>query len=144
MGTSFPEAQKEEYTGDFKGEYGLDYWNRRRTAWIAGGPIQSASNTQSSQGPRMPSIFLGIAAPPKNGAPRKTSKTVVKLCEAMAPPFAEEDDAIWNSDGRAVWKSLSHGVKLRYPLPLPIVVRYSFLWILKRVHLLTLHRVPSV
>jgi hypothetical protein len=46
-GTSFSEAQKDEYTGDFKGEYGLDYWNQRRTAWIAGRPIQSTSNSQS-------------------------------------------------------------------------------------------------
>lgn len=73
----------------------------------------------------MASILPGIADPPRNGTARKTSKTVVKLCEVMAPPFAEEDDAIWNNGVRAVWKSLSHGDKLKYPLPLPIVVRHS-------------------
>jgi len=127
---SLPEAQKDEYTGEFKGEYGIDYWNRRRTAWIAGRPIQPTLNSQSLQEPRLSSVSSGIADPLRNGTPRKTSKTVAKLCEVMTPPFAEEDDAIWNNGVRAVWKSLSHGDKLKYPLPLPVVVRYSFLWVL--------------
>jgi len=126
MDASSPETQI-EYTGDFEGEYGLDYWNRRRTAWVAGRPIQSVSTSQSPQGTRVTSVSSEITDPPRNGAPRKTSKTVTKLCEVMAPPFAEEDDGIWNSGVRAVWKSLSHGDKLKYPLPLPVVVRHSFL-----------------
>lgn len=126
MGVSFPEARQEEYTEDFTGEYGLEYWNRRRTAWLTGRPIQSTSDAQSPQGPRMAFLSPGIADPPRNGTPRKPSKTVTKLCEVMAPPFAEEDDAIWNHGVRSVWKSLSHGDKLKYPLPLPIVVRHSF------------------
>ena len=129
--TSLPEAQKDEYTGDFKGEYGIDFWNQRRMAWVAGRPIQPTSNSQSLQEPRVSSASLGTADPRRNGAPRKTSKTVARLCEVMAPPFAEEDDDIWNDGVKAVWKSLSHGDKLKYALPLPVVVRDSFLWDLK-------------
>jgi hypothetical protein len=134
---SSPEAQNEEYTGDFKGDYGLDYWNRRRTAWISGRAISIASGAQSPQGRGIDPVSPGIADLFRNGAPRKTSKTVAKLCEVLAPPFAEEDDAIWNNGIRAVWKSLSHGDKLKYPLPLPVVVRHHFIWSLKRVRLLT-------
>ena len=130
-GTSLSEAQEDEYTGDFKGEYGLDYWNQRRMAWVAGRPIQPTSNSQSLQGVNVSSVSSGSADPRRNGAPRRTSKTVAKLCEVMAPPFAEEDDDVWNNGVRAVWKSLSHGDKLKYPLPLPVVVRYAFLWSLK-------------
>lgn len=130
-GTSLPEAQQDEYTGDFKGEYGLDYWNQRRTAWIAGRPIQSTSNSQSIREPRISYVSSRIADPRRNGASRKTSKTVAKLCEVMAPPFAEEDDDIWNNGVRAVWKSLSLGDKLKYPLPLPVVVRYTIFRSLK-------------
>ncbi len=130
-GTSLPESQQDEYTGDFKGEYGLDYWNQRRTAWIAGRPIQPTSNSQSLQEPRVSCVSSGIADPRRNGTSRKTSKTVAKLCEVMAPPFAEEDDDIWNNGVRAVWKSLSLGDKLKYPLPLPVVVRGALFLLLE-------------
>lgn len=130
-GASLLESHQDEYTGDFKGEYGLDYWNQRRTAWIAGRPIQLTSNSHSPQGSRTSFVSRGTADLRRNGAPRKTSKTVAKLCEVMAPPFAEEDDDIWNNGVRAVWKSLSHGDKLKYPLPLPVVVCCFFFWSLK-------------
>src|SRR5260221_10211302 len=66
---SSSEAHMEEHVGDFKGEYGLDYWNRRRRAWISGRPVQVASSSQSLQEQGTISVSSGVANPPRNGTP---------------------------------------------------------------------------
>ncbi|PVG03494.1 hypothetical protein CPB86DRAFT_695092 [Serendipita vermifera] len=80
------------------------FWEKRREAWLQS---SSAADKKAAT----------------NGGQEPPSKARARLESLLAPPLAEEDDAVWNDVVSSIWKGLQRGDKLKKNLPLPLVIK---------------------